>query len=192
MNSVIRIFKVIFIICVCIIGLPILLYTAGYVYRDVTKFNDKRIIQKQEFISLHNQILQLDSLKNIAILPDISYVVINKHVINNRKRTFGNEPDLGFYGEYYEEAGKNKFGSLDSLLKNSGIDSITAFGIFDKMKKLDIVDISKTDKVIYYRKTVSAMWGERGIIYSPSQLTSKNSRETIEFVKDKFYYFDKD
>ena len=133
-----------------------------------------------------------DSLKNIAILPDISYVVINKHVINNRKRTFGNEPDLGFYGEYYEEAGKNKFGSLDSLLKNSGIDSITAFGIFDKMKKLDIVDISKTDKVIYYRKTVSAMWGERGIIYSPSQLTSKNPRETIEFVKDKFYYFDKD
>jgi len=192
MNTVIRIFKVIFIICACIIGLPILLYTAGYIYRDVTKFNDKRIIQKQEFISLHNQILQLDSLKNIAILPDISYVVINKHVINNRKRTFGNEPDLGFYGEYYEEAGKNKFGSLDSLLKNSGIDSITAFGIFDKMKKLDIVDISKTDKVIYYRKTVSAMWGERGIIYSPSQLTSKNPRETIEFVKDKFYYFDKD
>lgn len=191
MNTVIRIFKVIFIICVCIIGLPILLYTAGYVYRDVIKFNDKRIIQKQEFISLHNQILQLDSLKNIAILPDTSYFVINRYVINNRKRTFGNEPDLGFYGEYYAEAGKNKFVSLDSLIKNSGIVSTTAFGIFDKMKKLDIVDISKTDKMIFYRKTVSAMWGERGIIYSPVKLTSKNPRETIEFVKDKFYYFDK-
>lgn len=143
MKTVIKLFKFLFITGACIIGLFMLLLTSGYVYRTVTKFNDKRIIDKQEFIALHNQILQLDSLKNIAILPDTSYFVINKYVVNKNKHTFGNEPEIGFYMEYYTEAGKNKLGSLDSLIKSSGIDSVTAFWIFDKMRHLDIVDISK-------------------------------------------------
>lgn len=52
------------------------------------------LIQTESFQNLHRMIIQLDSTKNIAVLPQNEYVVVDGLVINLAKRTFGNEPEL--------------------------------------------------------------------------------------------------
>lgn len=135
-------------------------------------------------------IIQLDSTKKIAVLPKNEYVVIDGLVINLTKRTFGNEPELGFYQTYYNEGRKNKFSSIDSLLKPRHIDSAQVYRITTAMKVNNIADIVISNNGISYRWSVSAMYGEEGILY-----THKNANrgtptyKLFEPVAPNFYHF---
>jgi hypothetical protein len=188
-----RIFKSLAFIGKGIIGLFLLIMAIIFIRHKIIEYYDKKIITKDQFQSLHNQIVNLDSLRNIAFLPNSSYFVINGIVVNKVKRTFGNEPELGFYMQYYTNGQKNKFGLLDEILKSSGVDSLTVEDIFNKMKHFGIADITKEVNPLFisYRKKVSAMWGERGIIYSSIVLAPSESEEKIEWIKDNFYYFER-
>ncbi|MEN7551646.1 hypothetical protein AAG747_27270 [Rapidithrix thailandica] len=95
---------------------------------------------------MHQFAKNLDSTQNIAYLPHEDYILIDKLVINVKKRTHGQKPLLGFYQNYYEEADKTPYSNLDSLLisKNIEIDSSQVLNIIQKMKLYQICDIFST------------------------------------------------
>ncbi|UXE67217.1 MAG: hypothetical protein KA713_01030 [Chryseotalea sp. WA131a] len=161
------------------------------------EYEIKDIINKIEFQDLHKAINAEDSLKNVALLPDTSFIVINGIVINFIKRTYGQEPDLGFYNEYYKDGSKNKYMKINEILDltNSHLDSAHVFDIIHKMKSLGINDIVRSERdtlLINYRWDVSAMHGETGLIYSTKNIFNlRNQFGELEKIKENWYYFSK-
>jgi hypothetical protein len=159
-----------------------------------TKF--KKIITQKDFVDLNTIIASCDSLKNLAILPDTAFIVINGTVINNQKRTFGQEPELGFYIEYYLQGSKNKYINLDQLLDSIQVklDSAQILTLIDKMKGLGIQDIVRDNNdtlLINYRWDVSAMYGEGGVIFTSRNVDYLSGRlKVFKKLDNEFYYFE--
>ncbi|MGB3848539.1 MAG: hypothetical protein WA958_01115 [Tunicatimonas sp.] len=159
---------------------------------DEVEVNYKRLIKSERFNELHEAILKIDSVRNIAVLPEEQYIVIDGIVINQSKRTYGIEPELEFYFSYYQEGDKIAYASLDSLLAMHDIkfDSVTALPIISKMKECHLSDIAISKSTISYRWRVSAMYGEEGIIYSQKTLDKDSSRyDVFERMEGDFYHF---
>ncbi|UFH52078.1 hypothetical protein [Spirosoma sp. KNUC1025] len=154
------------------------------------KTDSATLIKSESFQHLHHLITQLDSTKNIAVLPKNEYIVVDGLVINLEKRTFGNEPDLGFYQTYYDEANRNKFSRLDSLLQQRNIDSARVSRIITAMKTTDIADIAINKQAIFYRWKVSAMYGEEGFLYSKKKVSNDSLHyNVLENIAPDFYHF---
>lgn len=151
--------------------------------------NSTSLIQSQSFQDLHHIITQLDSTKNIAVLPQSEYVVIDGLIINLVKRTFGNEPKLGFYQTYYDEGSKYKFSSLNSLLEPRHLDSTTVYRLTAAMKTTNIADVEIDYKVVIYRWKVSAMFGEEGILYGELDMKNNSQYKLFEEIAPHFYHF---
>jgi hypothetical protein len=156
------------------------------------KVDSFELVQSSEFKGLHQLTINLDSIQNIAVLTDKNYIVVDGLVINLKKRTFGEEPELGFYQNYYEEGDKTPFRSFDSLLESQKIkmDSIQAFQVIEKMKSTGISDIAVHKNGITYRWKTSAMYGEEGIVYSPKEILKDSTRfDLLEKIGENFYHF---
>lgn len=156
------------------------------------KVDSKELLRNTEFKNLHKSVALLDSVTNIAVLPDETYIVIDGVVINLKKRTFGYEPDFGFYASYYAEGDKEPFQSLDSLLssKNIKMDSSQTMMIIEKMNRTDISDIFIANDEISYRWKVSAMHGEEGILYSKNSVAKDSLKyDLLEAIDEDFYHF---
>lgn len=157
---------------------------------SLNRIDSNALIRSESFQNLHSIIIQLDSIKNIAVLPQNEYIVVDGLVINLVKRTFGNEPELGFYQTYYDEGSKNKFSSIDSLLKHRHIDSAQIYKITTEMKKSNITDIGIKHKAILYRWEVSAMYGEEGVLYSDKKVSNDSLHYNLfEQIAPSYYHF---
>jgi hypothetical protein len=166
---------------------------AIYIFSPHSKEVDSNtLIEKPVFQSLHNSILKLDSIKNIAVLPDANYIVLNGLVINLAKKTYGKEPELTFYAEYYTNGDSILFNSLNKLLIRNKfkIDSLKTMYIVEKMKATEISDILVKNGKIEYRWNVSAMYGQEGIIYSKTKVDKNTGNfDLIEKLDKEFYHF---
>ncbi len=180
------------VLAVCIVGTVVFVFAKhdkSTSYGD--DINSEDLIKKPNFINLHRTMLMLDSINNIAILPDSNYVVINKVVMNVNKHTFGQEPELGFYNSYYEEGNKNPCTSLNKLLisNNIEVDSASALSVIGRMKKVGISDISNERGNIWYRWKESAIHGEEGIVYSSKLFRGDATRfSLVEPLGNGFYH----
>lgn len=165
----------------------------GYMFSsDEIEINSSELVQSADFKKLHHLTTSLDSIQNIAVLPEKNYIVINGTVINLVRRTFGQEPALGFYQSYYEEGDKTHYMSLDSLLaaQEIKIDSLQAFAVVEKMKSTGISDIEVHKEGITYRWKTSAMYGEEGIFYSRREVVKDSTRvDLLENLGEGFYHF---
>jgi hypothetical protein len=154
-----------------------------------------KTITDDKFIELNTIMIQNDSIKNIATLPKDQYLVINGIVINIKKRCFGSEPYLGFYNSYYENGDSAKYKNLNYLLDslNTSMDSVALISIISRMKKFDIIDISREKRdtlLIVYRWKASAMNEEEGLIYTLKRIERNTANfRKIEKVGKDFYYF---
>lgn len=174
----------------CVIGGVI--FTLLFFGSGEKKIVAEELISSKEFKVVHNSIYSLNGIVNIAVLPQQNYIVIEGIVINLTNRTFGKEPELGFYNNYYDEGDSISFTTIDSLFasKDILIDSIKLMRIVEEMKRTEISDIIKKDEDIYYRWNVSAMYGEEGVLYSKRTLTKDSTRyDVFEKVDDNFYHF---
>ena len=159
---------------------------------DREEVNYKGLIKSKSFSELHESVLTLDSVKNIAVLPEDQYIVIDGIVVNLKNQTYGNELELGFYFTYYQEGDKTVYTSLDSLLAiyHINIDSAKVSPIISKMKECNISDVAIGKDAISYRWRVSAMYGEEGVIYSQTPLERDSTRYNIfEKMESDFYHF---
>ena len=175
------------IVLLCFIGLANFLF-----HSDKKGVDGRELVKSTEFKNLHLSVTSLDSIINIAVLPEENYVVLNGIVINLKNRTFGKEPALGFYAAFYEEGNKTPYISIDSLFRahNINLDSAKAFTIFENMKSTEISDISIYKEEINYRWKVSAMYGEEGIIYTKQSLQKGSNRfDLLENIGNDFYHF---
>ena len=177
-------------ILICI-SIPVFFILLIFIPEFFKKKIDKtELIQRESFQDLHRILIQLDSTKNIAVLPQSQYIVVDGLVINLEKRTFGNEPELGFYQTYYDEGNKNNYLSIDSLLKQHHIDSAQVYKIITLMKINEIADVTINNKAINYRWKVSAMYGEEGVLYSEKKLNNDSLHyKLLEQIKPDFYHF---
>lgn len=199
--KMIKLLKAIGIFLGIIIGglflLIILLFIGFKLYWSFSERDYEEIISTKEFKVLESYIGTTKSFSNIAILPRDSIIVIDGTVINLMRKTYGTEPELGFYFSYYEESSKNKFTSFDSLLIqiNSNLDVDNINLVLNEMKNLEIADIAIPNKdlsIIVFRWKVSAMHGEEGIIYAKdNELQHLENFDWIEItrVKDNYYIF---
>ncbi len=152
----------------------------------------KWVVQNPAFQQLHQDVRHLDRIRNIAVLPEKQYVVLDGIVINQEKKTFGQEPALGFYANYYKEGDQTKYSSLERLFQEQHIamDTVTALAIIDQMKQLKLADILVRDSTITYSWEVSAMYGEEGILYCRYPIPPiKSEYDVLEKVGDGFYHF---
>ncbi|MFD2934897.1 hypothetical protein [Spirosoma flavum] len=174
-----------------LLSIPIFFLLLIFLPEFCTKRTDSTsLIQSQSFQDLHHMIIQLDSTKNIAVLPQNEYVVVDGLVINLVKRTFGNEPELSFYHTYYDEGSKNKFLAIDSLLEHRHMDSAKVYRITTAMKTNNIADVAINHKAISYRWKVSAMHGEEGVLYSKKKVSNDSLHyKLFEQVAPNFYHF---
>lgn len=194
MKVLINILKVLgitaFVLVALFIGLAVF---AHFMFGSNEKAVESReLVKSTEFRSLHHTIASLDSIDNIAVLPDENYIVIDGTVINLAKQTFGHEPELGFYNSYYEEGDKTPYTSLDSLLTahNVKLDSLRAMAVVKGMKGAGISDIGILKEGITYRWKVSAMYGEEGILYSNRVIPKDSTRfDLFENIEKGFYHF---
>lgn len=180
------------VLAVCIVGTIIFTFVKSdklTLYEE--DLNSKELVKNLNFVNLHRSVLMLDSIHNIAVLPDSNYMVIDKVVINMTKHTFGQEPELGFYNSYYEEGSKNTYAFLGKLLtlNKIEIDSVDALSMVRRMKKTGINDISTERGNIMYRWKESAIHGEEGIVYSKRPFRGNSNRfSLIEPLGDGFYH----
>jgi hypothetical protein len=179
-----------FVLVTLFVGLVVF---AHFIFGSNEKAVDSReLLKSDEFRSLHHSIASLDSIENIAVLPDGNYVVLEGTVINLAKQTFGYKPELGFYNSYYEEGDRTPYTSLDSLLNAHSIkiDTLKAMTIVKRMKGAGISDVGIRKEGISYRWKVSAMYGEEGILYT-EQIISKDSTrfDLFENIEEGFYHF---
>lgn len=189
---IIKIFQIIGVFIGSIISLIFLLLSIIWLMHYISDNKQKTLVEDKDFIKLHNSILKLNKLKNIAILPNQSFIVVNGIVINNKTQTYGLEPEFGFYFNYYENGLKNKIISFDSLVSNASLDSIKTMNIINEMTKLEIVDIEiehELDYIISYRRNVSAMYGEKGIIYSKKEPKRRDDNDILEPLENDFYFY---
>ena len=191
MQSFVSLVKLLVTVILFFISIPILFLLLIFLPELCTRRIDSTsLIQSQSFQDLHHMIIQLDSTKNIAVLPNNEYVVIDGLVINLVKRTFGDEPELGFYQTYYDEGSKNKFSAIDSLLEHRHMDSTNVYRITTAMKSNNIADVDINRKVISYRWKVSAMYGEEGVLYSKKKISNDSLHyKMFEQVAPNFYHF---
>ena len=191
-KTIIKIFKIIGIVIGAIISLIILVLLILWIMRYISDQKQKALVKDEDFLKLHNAILKLDKLKNIAILPNHSFIVVNGLIINNETHTYGLEPELGFYMNYYENGLQNKIISFDKLVSNANLDSTKTMNIINDMNKLEITDIEinhESDYIISYRKDVSATYGEKGIIYTKKEPQPRDEKEIIEPLENDFYFY---
>jgi len=176
-------------ILICV-SIPIFFLVLIFIPKGCTTPIDSRIlIQRESFQQLHQMVIQLDSTKNIAVLPKDQYIVVDGLVINLSRRTFGKEPELGFYQTYYDEGNKHTYSSIDSLLSPQ-LDSTRLLNITTEMKNNEIADIVINDKAIYYRWKVSAMYGEEGVLYSKRKISNDSLHyKLFEQINPDFYHF---
>ena len=179
-----------FALVVLFIGLVVV---AHFMFGSNEKAVDSsELLKSTEFRSLHQSVTSLDSIENIAVLPDKNYIVINGTVINLAKQTFGYAPELGFYNSYYEEGDRTPYTSLDSLLSANSIkiDSVKAMAVIKGMKDAGISDVGIRKEGISYRWKVSAMYGEEGILYSNRVIPKDSTRfDLFENIEKGFYHF---
>ncbi|WP_076423336.1 hypothetical protein [Pontibacter lucknowensis] len=179
-----------FTLVVLFIGLVVV---AHFMFGSNEKAVDSNVLLKSsEFRSLHQSVVSLDNIENIAVLPDKNYIVINGTVINLAKQTFGYSPELGFYNSYYEEGDRTPYTSLDSLLNAHSIkiDSVKAMAVIKGMKDAGISDVGIRKEGISYRWKVSAMYGEEGILYSSRKIPKDSTRfDLFENIEEDFYHF---
>lgn len=191
MQFLITLIKALSIGVLALISIPVFFLLLIFLPEFCTKHVDSNtLIQNESFQNLHRMITQLDSIKNVAVLPQNEYVVIDGLVINLVKRTFGDEPELGFYQTYYDEGSKNKFSSINSLLKHRHIDSAQVYKITTAMKTNNIADVAINHKTISYRWKVSAMYGEEGVLYSNKNVSNDSLHyKLFEPIAPHFYHF---
>ena len=193
---ILKITKTIGILIAIPIVLILLLFVGVRTYQYLTKINYVKIIESSEFKEIDSLISHKSELRNIAVLPDSSYIILNGTIINRGKKTFGNEPTLGFYMQYYSEGNNYKYESLDSLLKSisSPFTVSELNGTINKMNSLEIEDIlvtnEKFDKIIY-RWAASASWGEEGIIKTKNKIGKSDlgERTIIKKISQDYYEF---
>ena len=191
MQFFITLVKALFIGILTLLSIPVFFMLLIFLPEFCTKkIDSSALIQSESFQNLHQLIIQLDSTKNIAVLPQNEYVVIDQLVINLAKRTFGNEPELGFYQTYYDEGNKNKFSSIDSLLQPRYIDSAQVYKITTAMKTNNIADVVINRKTITYHWKVSAMYGQEGVLYSNKKVSNDSMHyKLFEPIGSHFYHF---
>ncbi len=153
-------------------------------------------IRSEEFATLHSRVLQ-ELFVNIAVLTRNDFIVIDNTVINLKARTYGPEPELGFYEEYYKSGSANTYNSLEELLKQKkiGIGEQSLREITQRMKKLGIGDITKDkkSKIVIYMWDMSVMWGSNGVVYSASgKIPKPYSFDKVERLNDLFFYWSND
>ena len=148
-----------------------------------------------DFADLHSKVLSWQ-FKNVAVLPDAAFVVVDGTVINIRKHTFGEEPPGAMYETYYEQGSKNGFRSLSALLKQQGV-YLTEDQLSDitlRMKRQGIGDIAKESDggVVTYSWNMSGIWGANGVVFVPSREALDKVRkqcDLLEPIRDGFYYW---
>jgi hypothetical protein len=155
-----------------------------------------KLIKSEKFRELESFLSTTNTLQNIAILPDSNYIVINGTIINRNSKTFGEEPFLGFYINYYTEGSKNKYISIDSLLLSTScfLNTTELNNLISSMNFFKIIDIRITNdscNKIIYRWAVSAMWGEEGIIKSDCKPNYPDIEGSIKEILDGYYLFNK-
>lgn len=156
------------------------------------QIDSMELIHSAAFARLHQSALALDSIKNIAVLPNQHYLVVNGLVIHLAQHTYGPEPELGFYQAYYEAGDQTRFHSLDKLFAAHRIplDSVQVCTLRSGMVATGVQDITLQKEAISYRWKVSAMYGEEGIVYSPHLLQKDSTRfDGVESLGQGFYHF---
>lgn len=114
-------------------------------------------------------------------------MVVDKTVINPKAHTFGEEPLLGFYEEYYKSGRSRRFDSLNSLFAERNI-NLTADSfnqVTKRMKRLHIGDITKDQEygIVIYSWGMSAMWGANGVVYSPTESIPEAARRNFDQIE---------
>lgn len=191
-NPIIKVLRIIAKIVVRILSVIFLLVSIILILHYFSDLKLKRIIKNEDFVKLHTSILSLDKLSNFAILPNDSFIVVNGTVINYYKLTYGTEPEFGFYNNYYESGIQKRATSFDMLVSNVNIDSITTMTLIENMKKSGIVDIKiiyEPNYLISYWTEVSAMYCEKGIIYSIKELNPTNYKGKLDSLGDHFFFY---
>lgn len=193
-----KIIKAIGILIGVPIGLIILAFVAIMTYQYFSQNNYSKIIKSSEFKNIETLVLQKPNLKNVAILSDTNFIVINGIIINRKNKTFGPEPILGFNINYYSEGNKNKYETLDSLLKSIS-EPLTAteinelIGIMNSLELTDIQINNDSCNKVVFRWTTSAMWGEEGIIKTDCRLDKSkvDQRTKIKEISKGYYKFNR-
>jgi hypothetical protein len=164
-----RFFKILASILIPIAFFSALLGVLAFLFP--TKEPPKEALQSIEFKAIHALALK-QSFNNIAVLPEGGFFVVDGIVINPKRRTFGEEPEIRFYAEYYKNGASHGFDSLQDLFEEKDISlTVDAFNrITERMKKAGIGDIARDQQnnIIVYSFDMSAMWGANGIFYSRS------------------------
>ncbi|MDO1447087.1 hypothetical protein Q0590_12535 [Rhodocytophaga aerolata] len=140
---------VLFILPICLVGV----ITFVIADSNEKEVNVKSLVKNNEFKALHTCVLSLSNIKNIAVLPVDNYIVVDGTVINLVKRTYGEEPTLGFYINYYQAGDSIPYNSINDLLSSRGIaiDSNRIMFIVEAMKKTNLSDVYIENKEICYR-----------------------------------------
>jgi hypothetical protein len=180
-------------VLVLVVGFIGLVFAAGYMFSsDEKEVVSSELVQSTEFKRLHQLVASLDSIQNIAVLPNKNYIVVNGIVINLLQRSYGEEPELGFYQSYYDEGDRTPFASLDSLLASQKIkiDSLQTLAMVGKMEVTGISDVVVQKEWITYRWKTSAMYGEEGVVYSKREIIKDSTRfDLLENLGEGFYHF---
>ena len=186
-----------------IISIPILLIILLIIglktYQYITDNNYSKIIKKEEFKNLEILISNKKEIQNIAILPKKNYISINNVIINRKNKTYGDEPELGFYMNLYKAGNQNKYKSLDLLLNSISVNlnKKELDSILEAMDDLGVQDIIINTKnscnEIVYRWKVSGMWGEEGLIWSDCEIEetkmTQGTRICITKIDEGYYEY---
>lgn len=156
-----------------------------------------RAFHSDAFKELHTKVVRLAGVHNLAVLKENEVVVVDGTVIDLDDQTWGEEPDLGFYAEYYEAAKKNRYSSLSGLLAERGFE-LSETGLLydtDLMRKTGVNDICWRPFGLVYSWNASAMWGSNGVIYCGEGQALEFDYgwpRVLERIADHFYYFSRD
>jgi hypothetical protein len=164
--------------------------SCGYSESDL-----RRLTGTLRFTELHARAQSLH-FKNVCVLPEDEFIVIDGTVINLGKRTFGEEPAGSFFQAYYDRGSERSFQSLPALLEERGV-RITEEQLSDlifRMKSLGVGDIAKDLEtgVILYSWRMSGMWGSDGVLFLPSGRTVDDLREEfteLKPIRNGFHYW---
>lgn len=152
--------------------------------------------RSKQFGALHSLVLRED-FSNVAVLPEEGFIVVDKIVINVKNHTFGDEPDLGFYEEYYRNGSKSHFDVLEQLLKKKNI-RLSEQGlnkIVSNMEDLGIQDVTKDaeSNLVVYAWNCSAMHGANGVVYTSTGAippARKRDFSELQQIEKRFYYWE--
>ncbi|UPT68773.1 MAG: hypothetical protein M0D57_09190 [Sphingobacteriales bacterium JAD_PAG50586_3] len=178
--------SVVLVVIVVVIG-----FISYIGYYKLTRIDFKETAESAEFKTLLNQTANLDtSIHNISILTEEEYIVVNGLVINTKRNTFGYEPELGFYGDYYKQGDRTRYTQLDSLLKSQKIvlDSISLYSLLTQMKEMDVSDIAIKNKECFFKWKGSDI--NEGLLYSQRKLTKDSlNYKGLKLISNNVYYF---